>query len=279
MTLKFARYAALPLLTAAATAGAFLPTAAAQPGAAAGNYVAFGDSFQANPNRNDPVIGRGPCAQSDRGIGHHVSNGTGLALHDYSCNGTTVFSNNAPEKTLRGQVENAKAQGSLNGDTKLVTIFAGANDAMVSAFLPAHIHDELFQKGMTEAIAAVKEAAPNAKVFVVGYPAFTSADEAHFACPINANGFAPRIPAGLFHMAEMTLQDRQARAAEQAGVTFVNQKETANVEVGMCAIDGERQVSAILDSDIASYNMTNHPTFLGAEKMGARIAEEYKTSM
>lgn len=244
-----------------------------------GNYVAFGDSFAANPGQSDPAVpGRGGCPISVSNIGSHVARQTGLELHDYSCNGTTAYVPNQPQKTLMGQVDNAIAQGSLGPNTQLVTIYVGANDAMLGSPLPVNVQDELYKVNVVAALDKIKAANPTARVMLIGYPAFTSNDPSHYACPINANGFAPHIPLGFLNQFEMALQNRQAQTAAAAGVGFVNMKDIANIDVAMCGPDGGRMVSAILDTDVASYNMTNHPTFYGSEVTGTTIANVYKST-
>ena len=242
-----------------------------------GTYVAFGDSFAANPGQSDPAVpGRGGCPISVSNIGSHVARETGLELHDYSCNGTTAFMPTQPQKSLMGQVDNAIAQGSLGPATQLVTIYVGANDAMQGAVLPMPVQDDLYTTNVVAAVEKIKAANPTARVMLIGYPAFTSNDPTHYACPVNAAGFAPHIPAAGLHDFEMALQNRQVRAANEAGVGFVNMKEVTHIDVAMCGPDGERQVSAILDTDVASYNMTNHPTFHGSAVTGTTIANVYK---
>lgn len=272
------RRATVPVAAAAAMVASLLSGGVAN-ALPAGKYVAFGDSFPANPGQSDPAVpGRGGCPISSSNIGKHVAEQAGLELHDYSCNGTTVFIPNQPQKSVIGQVDNAIAQGSLGPDTQLATFFVGANDTMQASILPVPLQDDLYVKNLTEAIRKAQAVAPQARIMVIGYPAFTSADETHYACPINANGFAPHIPAGLLHTVEMNLQNRQQRAAAETGVGFVNLKEVSHIDVAMCGKDGERQVSAILDSDTASYNMTNHPTFHGSQVMGTTIANVYKST-
>lgn len=266
--------------TAAASAlAASLLTGGVANALPAGNYVAFGDSFAANPGQQDPAVpGRGGCPISVSNIGTHVAQQTGLELHDYSCNGTTAYVPTQPQKSLMGQVDNAIAQGSLGPNTQLVTIYVGANDAMQTFPLPFNVQDELYKVNVTAALDKIKAANPTARIMLIGYPAFTSTDPAHYACPINANGFAPRIPAGLMYDFENALQNRQAATAAANGVGFVSMKDVANVDVAMCGADGERLMSAILDTDITSYNMTNHPTFLGAQVTGTVISNVYKST-
>ncbi len=48
-----------------------------------GNYVAFGDSFAANPGQSDPAVpGSGGCPISVSNIGSQVARETGLELQE-----------------------------------------------------------------------------------------------------------------------------------------------------------------------------------------------------
>lgn len=248
-------------------------------GLPSGNYVAFGDSFAANPNESAPTAwSRSGCSSATDNVGAHVAAQTGLELHDYACSGTNAFTPNEPRKTLMGQVDDAIAQGSLGPETQLVTITIGANDIWRNPFMSPANQDELFHVNVVEAVNKIKAANPTARIMMIGYPAFTSADPAHYACPINANGFAPHIPAAGMHDIEMALQDRQIAAANETQIGFVNMKDIANIDVAMCGPDGERQVSAILDTDTDTYFMTNHPTLVGSEVTGTTIANVYKST-
>ncbi|WP_297452735.1 GDSL-type esterase/lipase family protein [uncultured Corynebacterium sp.] len=248
-------------------------------GLPSGNYVAFGDSFAANPNESAPTAwSRSGCSSATDNIGSHIAAQTGLELHDYACAGTNAFTPNEPRKTLLGQVDDAIARGSLGPNTQLVTVFVGANDIWRNPFMSPADQDRLYHVNVVQALNKIKAANSTARIMLIGYPAFTSADPVHYACPINANGFAPRIPAAGLHDIEMALQNRQIAAANETQVGFVNMKEIANIDVAMCGRDGERQVSAILDTDTATYYMTNHPTIHGSRVAGTTIANVYKST-
>ncbi len=278
MKLKFTRRIAA-ITAAAATVAAAVLTGGGATALPSGNYVAFGDSFPANPGNSDPSeIGAGGCPQSVSNVSRKVAHKTGLLLHDYSCNGSVVYMPNDPIKMLNSQVDRAIANGHLNHETQMVTFFLGANDAMQAFWAPNQIQDELFNRAMVDAINKVKHTNPTARIMLVGYPEITSRDNVHFACPINAFGFAPQIPAAPVHTIEMTLQARQQRAAAETGAGFINMKDISNIHVAMCGRDGERQVSAILDSDTSQYNMTNHLTFRGTDVFSDIIANVYRST-
>lgn len=267
----------LALALAAVAAAAGLAAAPAGPAAAApaGGYVAFGDSFPANPGPGDEVPGAGGCPQGRGNVGRLLAGTLGLRLHDHTCNGSTAFMPGQPQKTLRGQIEAATAAGHLNGATRLVTVFIGANDAAQAGWAPAPAQDAAFHEAVVAALRDIRARTPRAQVKLVGYPELTSRDDRHFACPVNVAGVAPEVPAAPVHVAEAQLQHRQAAAAAAAGAHFVDMKDVAHVRAGMCAPDGERLVSAVLDSDVAQYNMTNHLTHRGSRVFADVIAVRY----
>ncbi|UBI01170.1 GDSL-type esterase/lipase family protein [Corynebacterium freneyi] len=254
-------------------ASAFVaPHATASP---AGNYVAFGDSYPADAGQMSPVeVGAGGCAQSVRNISRLVANQVDLELRDYTCNGTVVFVPTA--KFLNNQVDAAVNSGALDSDTKLVTLLAGANDAFQASWTPTTFQDEAFHGTMVMAVEKIQQAAPNAKIMIVGYPEFTARDGSHYGCPVNVFGLAPRVSMPTVNAAENAVQHRQMRAAAETGVLFLNMKDRSNVEAGMCAPDGERNVSAVIDSDVSQYNMGNHLTFKGSGVFADAIVEAYR---
>lgn len=277
MKLSFSRRvvaAAAAVLTSAAAVLTVSGVAQAQPG----NYVAFGDSFPANPGFTDEQNDTGRpgyvCPVSETNVGHQVAQRTGLELRDYTCNGTVVYM--PTPKALNIYVDQAIERGSLDHNTKLVTFFVGANDTMQAFWAPTDIQDNMFRDSMVAAIDKVKQHTKDAKIMIIGYPEITSRDDVHFACPVNAFGFAPQVPAAPVHVVEMSLQQRQIDAANRTGVQFINMKDVSNVNVAMCGRDGERQVSAFLDSDIGTYNMTNHLTHHGSRVFGDVIANAYR---
>lgn len=267
----------LAMVAASAMAVGASVMGAATASAALGKYVAFGDSFPANPGMTDAAngwerIGAGGCPQSAQNVGHHVAWQTGLELHDWSCNGTVSYMPNTPERTLLTQIDNASASGHLQG-ARLVTFFLGANDAMQSFWAPSEMQDQMYVDNVRAAIDRVKAESPQAQVMIVGYPEFISADPSHVACPINVGGVAPRIGAAPVKVYEDSLQHRQWRAASESGATFLNMKERVNVNVGMCG-DENRLVSAFIDDNVGEYNMTNHLTHAGSIEFARAIVDQ-----
>jgi len=181
--------AALGLLIAALCA--VLPAAA---GAAGPSYVAIGDSYTAGPGIN-PVEPTAPknCARSEVNYPHLVASALKLTLTDVSCSGAST--SDETESQFEGQPPQDEA---LSESTEVVTIGMGGNDhGLFSDLLngctqidviegstakapcrdafEAHVK-EVFALDKPEAEAAlvhIKELAPHAKVFVVGYPEIT----------------------------------------------------------------------------------------------------------
>ncbi|WP_051260321.1 GDSL-type esterase/lipase family protein [Corynebacterium sputi] len=272
MKKSFLRRAAAIVIASGTAVGAtiFGVTAAT---AATNDYVSFGDSFPANPGQTDAVAGK-MCPVSHQNVGHKVREKTSLNLKDYSCNGTVVYMPNTPEKILLSQVEAARANNDLK-DASLVTFFVGANDAMQSFPFPSQIQQDLYLNNMNQAVETVRAEAPNAKIVIVGYPEFIGTEN-QITCPINVAGFAPHVPAGPVKFFEDNLQDRQAAVAEANGVQFLDMKQVANVEAGLCATEGG-YVSAFIDSNVGEYNMPVHLTHTGSDVFANEIVKAYNS--
>ncbi|MEJ6019956.1 GDSL-type esterase/lipase family protein [Corynebacterium sp. H113] len=270
------------ITAAAATAATTVLTGGIANALPTGNYVAFGDSFPANPGPEDNTTWGSwtGCPQGNTNVSRQVGSKAGLEIRDFTCNGTTAYVPTDPVKSLNAQVDDALARNAINHETQLVTFFVGANDSMQAFWAPGAVQDEGFNAAMTGAIRKIQQRNSHARILVVGYPEFTSrsAADGHYACPINAYGFAPQIPAAPLHQIEMATQARQQRAANETGAGFVNMKDIANINMAMCGRDGERLVSAILDSDTAQYNMTNHLTHRGSAVFSDVIANVYKST-
>lgn len=209
-------------------------------------------------------------------IGHRVAEKTNLDLHEYVCNGSVVY---MPEddarKRLLDQVDSAVANRHLDENTELVTVLIGANDAVRMSWTPTEQQNSEYAKKVGVAVDGIRAHAPNAEILLVGYPEITSPDGTNYFCPINAFGIAPQVPAAVVNQGEYALDARQQRAAAANGATFVDLKGVGGIESGMRGPDGERLMSAYLDTDIDRYNQPSHPTFDGSEVYAAEIARVY----
>lgn len=254
------------------------------------NYVALGDSYTSGFGLADitdfPVEG---CFQAAGNFPHLVAANLGLDLHDASCSGAkTEHILDTPHDT--GFDEAPPQLTALSADTDIVTVAIGGNDLgfsdvlaactalspvgplagastipdCKSIFNPAPGTDVLSQKlaGIVEpAIAAtfadIKAKAPNAKIFVIGYPTlFPDADNTPASgCFTSAFGTGtPPFPTNAFpftnvdvpylHSVELGLDAAVARQAAAIGATFVgNGQET--LDNTPCAAADEAQINGI----------------------------------
>ena len=168
---------------------AFVPAVAG-----ATSYVSIGDSYTSGPGIMpvDPGAPAG-CGQSEVNYPHLVAKALNLSLTDVSCGGATT--SDETESQFEGQPPQDEA---LSMSTEVVTIGMGGNDNGLfgtllngctqidviegsTAKAPCEEKYETYvqetfaaDKGPQEAaLVHIKELAPHAKVFVVGYPEIT----------------------------------------------------------------------------------------------------------
>ncbi|HUA12493.1 MAG TPA: SGNH/GDSL hydrolase family protein [Solirubrobacteraceae bacterium] len=176
-----------------ALAGAAVAAACAAVPASAGatNYVAMGDSYTSGPGI-EPYSPTNPaaCGVSERSYPYLVAQALNLSLTDVSCGGAKT--SDETESQLEGQPPQDEA---LSASTEVVTLGMGGNDHNLFGTLvegctildyyikpsnksPCKDNYEGFvTKTFAEdkpeqeaALRHIKELAPNAKVFVIGYP-------------------------------------------------------------------------------------------------------------
>jgi lysophospholipase L1-like esterase len=202
------------LLAAGLPAEAAVPAAAPPTSLAGAEYVALGDSYSAGygipPSSGEPIPA---CAQSSQDYPRQVAAALGLDLTDVTCSGAeTVNIDQTPQTEFPdGGTGSAPLQDTaLSASTKVVTLTIGGNDLGFSAiaqacfalspqgpvvgnggapncksFLATSTQTQLNQvvkPALTRVLADITSKAPNAKVFVLEYPAIA---------PSNAN-----VPAG-----------------------------------------------------------------------------------
>jgi GDSL-like lipase/acylhydrolase family protein len=170
--------------------GATLPAAASAAGAA---YVAMGDSYTAGPGITPPSpTAPADCAQSAANYPHLVASALGLSLTDVSCSGAKT-----EDFTVSQFPDQPPQFNALSAATEVVTVGMGGNDHNLFATLlvgctetdagkpnvgapckkkfGAFVKTTLAEdaKPQEEAFAEIHVLAPNAKVFIVGYPEIT----------------------------------------------------------------------------------------------------------
>ncbi len=170
---------------------------AASANAKAINYVSIGDSYTSAPGvtpyeENEAAK---DCGRSTKNYPHLVASALNLTLTDVSCGGATT--SDETEEQIPGVTP--PQDDALNASTEIVTIGMGGNDGglfggLLNGCTQTDVFEELpgkapcreakghfYEKFVTETFAAdkpaqeaalvhIKELAPNAKVFVVGYP-------------------------------------------------------------------------------------------------------------
>ena len=176
---------------------------AALPAAAGAiNYVSLGDSYTSAPGvlPYEASEQAEHCGRSTNNYPHLVAQALNLTLTDVSCGGATT--SDETESQFPGQPPQDEA---LSESTEVVSIGMGGNDGGLFGTLLAGCSQidaiegspikaacrAKYESFVTETFAAdkgpeeaalkhVKELAPHAKVFVVGYPEITPA---HGICP------------------------------------------------------------------------------------------------
>ncbi|MXG91169.1 GDSL-type esterase/lipase family protein [Nocardioides flavescens] len=206
-----------------------------------GGYVALGDSYTAAPGVPTTETQTG-CLRSDHNYPSLIAASLdATSVADVSCSGASTLSLVGAQQTTNAVLP---AQfDALGDDTALVTIGMGGNDldlfqtlvgtcAFVAQSAPEgapcqaqltaggtdQIADKIAQIGerVTAAVAGVVDRAPNARVFVVGYPQ-----------PVPAQGTCPELPlaAGDYafvRQAIVALDQQLQSAAEASDATYVD---------------------------------------------------------
>ncbi|MFE4606514.1 SGNH/GDSL hydrolase family protein [Kitasatospora indigofera] len=245
------------------------PSASPTPAVPAGPYVALGDSYTSGL-RIEPQVGepRG-CARSAVNYPSLVAKALGLAgasFRDVSCSAARTGDLTGSQRTDDGA--NPPQLDALSADTRLVTVGIGGNDAgfmevvgecarqnlvqslaqslagSAAAAAPCRDHyasggaDQVRRKvdaageKLAAVLAEVRRRAPQARVFVVGYPALLPADPSACA-PVLGASVAP-ADLGFLGEKERELNGMLAERAAAAGAGFVD---TATPSAGhdMCA--------------------------------------------
>lgn len=206
-------------------------------------YVALGDSYTAAPLLTEDSAEDG-CVRSPTNYPHLVAEELGYDLDDVSCSGATTEDLQSAQMTTTGSVVpqlNAVGEG-----TDVVTLGIGGNDDGVFTRMiqcaATGSTDDSCRAGMvasidalgdhlTQAIAAVREKAPEAQVVVVGYPQLLAADS-------TCGADLPVAPAAIAELARLNerIHTVQQAAAEAAEVPYADLF-TASADHGVCSAD------------------------------------------
>ncbi|QPK79366.1 hydrolase [Corynebacterium lizhenjunii] len=241
------------------------------------NLVAFGDSVLANPNGNDYLSSRlGPEASSVRnGLGCPQSNNyarragamMGMPVRDFSCSGTVTMSH-GPH--MRAQIDDAIRTGALTPATARVVYTVGFNDTYNNPRLNMQQIREQWVRANVPLIQLIRNAAPNARIQIVGYP--TIGDNGNY-CLFNLGGSSSQAPIPLPQVQdwENKAQWMQVDLARATGVEFLDLK-PATRHNGMCASDSQRMWSGLVDFGAGTQYLPLHINERGQQYVAGIVA-------
>lgn len=193
-------------------------------------YVALGDSFTAGPfistMRADPQ----GCARSKSNYPAFLADWLGVASYtDVSCSGALTTDLYAPQQLLDGARTRPQLDA-VDADTDLVTLGMGGNDfgiytALIScqnaqaAFCPVDQLNADAQKvegRIVRAVRRVQRKAPEAQIYVVGYPDILPTEGTCAAVGVSAETLAPVTSIAT------ALNASLRRGAKKSGATYVD---------------------------------------------------------
>ncbi|GGN44026.1 SGNH/GDSL hydrolase family protein [Streptomyces fuscichromogenes] len=265
-----------------------------------GPYVALGDSYTAGPDipgRHGTPVG---CARSDHNYPSLVAGRLGVSAADFSdmsCTGATVADLTAPQHTGNGT--NPAQLTALSRKTRLVSLGIGGNDIGFGAIIERCVamgavyhalgsgkfiaedapcerlytedggEDQVERKidaagtRLADALGEIGRRAPQARVYVVGYPDILSADSS--ACRRDMS-LAPGDTAYLREK-EQRLNTELRERAEAAGAVYVD---TYGPSKGhdACADEDTRWIEPLLPSSAAA---AVHPNARGERGMADAV--------
>lgn len=272
---KITAACAAALTTALTTAS--LGTAAAS--AQQAQTLMFGDSMFANPTFDQ--IGSGianmssamkissdPGAPSPQGcpqgastVGRELAVASGQRVINYSCSGAAA-AGNTPRPDFTEQVNHALATRDLNPGTRNVLIQFGFNFITSTNFI-VDPNRTAFKTAMRNEIGRIRTAAPNAKITLVGYPAFSAANGS--LCPVrvkeNPNLGTNLSALGVVRNVEDNVNFALFQAAQESRVNYFDLR-SATIEHNMCAPAGMRWTAGVFEFS-EPHNFFNHLTHNG----------------
>lgn len=267
-----------------------------------GHVVAFGDSYFADSSNPIDGIGLSGCPQNKKNTPGLIAEKLGLPLKDYSCSGAVAYLTDTSPTGLLGQIpgvgdamkmltqatgqkvptgpqtidqqiDMAIKNGDLNEDTSVIPISIGGNDGMPQVLIPGNFQQDGFVKKMDEVFPRIQKAAPNATIYLVGYPKM-SMENGGICAPVHMGLPTPELPVHLVASEETTINDYQkAAVAKHDGVEFVDIKEGTDGH-GPCADDENRWVSGAVDATVDStYAMPLHLTAKANEFISGAVVD------
>ncbi len=252
------------------------------------HYVALGDSYTAGPLIPDETGSPGGCLRSTHSYPFLVAAGTGAATFtDVSCQGATTADMTHAQSVPLGT--NPPQDNALSASTTLVTLQIGGNNIGFSNIIihcttlsltnpfgsPCKNH---YTSGGTDRLRAainkaapkvaadlrgIHAAAPNAHVFLVGYPVIL---------PSSGDGCWPEVPIAFGDVpylrgVETALNSMLATEAAANNATFVDTY-TASIGHDACQAPGTKWVEGLIPTSLAA---PFHPNSLGEQEMARQV--------
>lgn len=300
-TARSARVAVLLLAVAAVAAACAPPPQISRNGATGPRrYVSLGDSWVSGPLIAEPVGNPIDCGRAAVNWPSHVARALDVAeFVDVSCGGaSTKHLHEEQRAPLGGRA--APQLDALDEETTLVTVGIGGNDSGFPSYALRCVNLLPFELGpppfgrpcakeltaggvdrmaeeiedsrpdVEEALTAVVRRAPNAEVFVVGYPA---------ALPDDGRGCFPQVP--LLDVDVRYLRDRfvdmnrmLAESAAKVGVHFVDTY-TASIGHDICRPAGSAWVNG---AGMHPAGIPMHPNVVGHAGTGQVVASAIRAA-
>jgi lysophospholipase L1-like esterase len=241
-------------------------------------YVALGDSYSAGP-LDGPATGNLLCLQSSASYPYDTTSYLGASLNDVTCSGAT-----SADITSASQYPGLPPQvDALSSSTQLVTLTDGGNDngLFVSAILDCGVTDilDIFNIGgpcedvygntfvkdvsndastVEHTLATIKADAPNAQIFILGYPEILP----------SSGGCYPKMPitnddTSYLNKLELDLNSMIQTEATAVGVHYVSTY-SQFVGHGSCATGSNQWINAIIAT---SGGISVHPNATGEQEM------------
>jgi lysophospholipase L1-like esterase len=287
ISFTFQRYLVAAVLAVAASLVLITNPATANPDLE--RYVALGDSYVAGPGIAQQIDPR--CGRSDHNYPHVAAAKLGMELKDVSCGNATTKELSEPQRDQQGNQINAPQLDALNEDTDVVTLGIGGNDIGFSEIVRTCVTRGLInptgnpcqrhytETGTDQLVAAIgatapkvataldeiHRRAPDAQVFVVGYPTILPATGP--GCFLTVPIAAGDVP----YLRDVVIGGLNTMLASTAQAHNANFIDTATPTVGhdVCQPSGVRYIEGVNPAPPAA---AVHPNAAGMAAIGDVVA-------